>query len=1090
MHDNRQILTQRVERTLREKILPAQHTVVAPLDVTYWRVPRESYANDRQTNRTPNHQVHNREIIGEPLPYNKIPWNEFESITAGTSWGAPWETVWFSVRTTIPELDLHNKDVFEAVIDLGWADHSAGFQCEGLVRNHAGQAIKALNPKNRWIPLPQNPGDTAEFSIEAAANPLLLAVPPFQPSYDGDKLTSSLNDLYTLTQADLTIRHTEVYALALDISILIELIQAQPHFGDREWRVLHSLNKALDALDLANIPATAGAAREILAPELAKPALPNAHRLSAVGHAHIDSAWLWPIRETKRKVVRTLANVVRLIEDGTGLVFAFPAAQHLAWVKELDPELFERIRECVRSGSIVPVGGMWVEPDAVLPGGEAMCRQLVEGLSFFQDELGVQCEEIWLPDSFGYSAALPQLAKEAGIERFLTQKISWNQVDTFPHHTLAWEGIDGTRIFTHFPPADTYGSEVTGAQLIHAVENFKDKGKATCSLLPFGYGDGGGGPTREMMDRLARVENLEGAPRTVVESPHKFFERAENDYTDLPVWVGELYLELHRGTFTSQISAKQGNRRSEALLREAELWCATAATRGLIDYPYDELRQAWHDLLLCQFHDILPGTSVAWVYREVCELHTKLAQLCEHLITQALSALCASNNAQGTDNATDDVSLGTHDAHDANATGTTNTAATSIVANASSFPYRGVPALSAGIPTNVAPQIQVDRDARTIITHGLTVVFDESGCCTSMRDHTGTEYIPAGERAGELHLHQDFPNMWDAWDIDPFYRSSRTVISDMTLDSIKEDAGEVRVHASARFDSSQVRLVWTLRADTIDLHVEADWHEQEKLLKMAFPTNIHTDRAQYETQMGYIERATHENTSWDAYRFEVSAHRWLRLANSTQSLAIANDSTYGWDVTRHANSQRGTWSLVRATLVKAAKFPDPEQDQGSHAWNFRVIPGASILRATQEGQLLNIGERQVKCGGDISGKISRDICNAERTANSTHSANPAHIPSPDTQCAVEPLIQVEGAIVESVALAPDRSGDVVVRLYEAEGGPRTAKLRINHARNVRCTNLLYQDSPMSPHVEYDGENYTLELGAFQIATLRFNMEER
>nr|WP_239539020.1 glycoside hydrolase family 38 C-terminal domain-containing protein [Arcanobacterium pluranimalium] len=1069
--------------------MPAQHTVVAPLDIKYWRVPRETHTTQgvyttpekQDTHAAQGIHTQNRIVIGEPIDFTKIPWSEFEHINAGQSWGAPWETVWFTVKTTIPDLSasesapnnpskftLNSTDVFEAVIDLGWADHSAGFQCEGLVRNQAGQAIKALNPKNRWIPLPQNPGETVEFNIEAAANPLLLAVPPFQPSYDGDKLTSSLTDLYTLAQADLTIRHSDVYALALDISVLIELINAQPHFGDREWNILHCLNRALDALDLNDIPGTAHHAREILAPELAKPALPNAHRLSAVGHAHIDSAWLWPIRETKRKVVRTLANVVRLIEDGTGLVFALPAAQHVAWVKELDPELFERIRECVRTGSIVPVGGMWVEPDAVLPGGEAMCRQLVEGLNFFQQELGVRCKEIWLPDSFGYSGALPQLAKEAGIERFLTQKISWNQVDVFPHHTLAWEGIDGTRIFTHFPPADTYGSEVTGAQLIHAVENFKDKGKATCSLLPFGYGDGGGGPTREMMERLARVENLEGAPRTVVESPHKFFERAESDYTDLPVWVGELYLELHRGTFTSQISVKQGNRRSEALLREAELWCATAAARKLMDYPYEELQLAWRDLLLCQFHDILPGTSVAWAYREVRELHAKLAAVCEWLIGQALSVLAENTLGQNTFD---------RDAACVPTGGGVGNYQPAIIANASSFTCRGVQPMSIGIAVGEPAQLHVDNESRTVSTKSLTLVFDESGCCTSMRDHAGTEYIPAGERAGELHLHQDFPNMWDAWDIDPFYRGSRTVVSDMTLDSIEEDAGEVRVHASARFDSSEVRLTWRITDDALNLHVEANWHEQEKLLKIAFPTNIHTDRAQYETQMGYIERPTHENTSWDAYRFEVSAHRWLRLANSTQSLAIANDSTYGWDVTRHANAQRGTWSLVRATLVKSAKFPDPEQDQGRHSWNFRIVPGASVLRATQEGQTLNLGERYARLTGDLADELAENFAsNFEGNVASTF--------------VCEPLIAVDGAIVESVALAPDRSGDVVVRIYEAEGGPRAAKLRINHAHNVRCTNLLYEDVDSAPHIERDGENYTLELGAFQVATLRFSLEEQ
>ncbi|WP_124054579.1 alpha-mannosidase [Arcanobacterium ihumii] len=1029
MHDNRQILMQRVERTLREKILPAQHTILTPLNLSFWRVPRENNNSGLGTNSS---------VIGEPVALNSVPWESFTPITAGTSWGAPWETVWFSINTTIPNRELETNDVFEAIVDLGWADHSAGFQCEGQVRDSNGHCIKAINPRNQWIPLPQVAGTEVQFSIEAAANPLLLEVLPFQPTYDGDKLTSSLEDLYTLTRADLTIRHGDVYDLALDISVLFELIQAQPHFGDREWHVLHTLNCALDALELDDIPRTAHLAREILAPELAKPALPHAHRLSAVGHAHIDSAWLWPIRETKRKVVRTLSNVVRLIEDGTGLVFALPAAQHLAWVKEQDPELFDRIRTCVKEGSIVPVGGMWVEPDAVLPGGEAMCRQLVEGISFFRQELDFDCKEVWLPDSFGYSGALPQIAKEAGIERFLTQKISWNQVDTFPHHTLAWEGIDGSRIFTHFPPADTYGSEVTGAQLVHAVENFKEKGKASCSLLPFGYGDGGGGPTREMMARLHRFSDLEGAPRTVVESPHDFFERAKEEYTELPVWVGELYLELHRGTFTSQIDAKQGNRRNEALLREAELWCTTAATRGKMDYPYDDLQAAWHKLLLCQFHDILPGTSVAWVYREVRELHAQISTTCENLIKEALTSLGVSLTDPNSDDAA------SRPASDSR-----------VLINAASFKTHSVEALSISAPQSLHSHITVDHNARSVSTEFFTVKFDESGCCVSMRNTQGFDYIPRGQRAGELHLHQDFPNMWDAWDIDPFYRGSQRTVTNMHLEKIEELDDCVRITADAAFDSSRVTLEWLVYNDHVDLHVEADWNEQEKILKLVFPTNIHTDRAQYETQMGFIERATHENTSWDAYRFEVSTHRWLRVANASQSLTIANDSTYGWDITRHPHEQRGTWSAIRATLIKSAKYPDPQQDQGVHSWNFRILPNANVLRAVQEGQNLNLG-RRFGIGSTV-----------------------------------ESLIGVDGAVVESVSMAPDRSGDVVVRLYEAQGGPQTVQLSIPDASNVRCTNLLYEDTNDVPTVSHqEGDSYSLTLGAFQVATLRFSVEEQ
>src|SRR5690606_10952090 len=326
-------------------------------------------------------------------------------------------------------------------------------------------------------------------------------------------------------------------------------------------------------------------------------------RVSAVGHAHIDSAWLWPLRETVRKVARTAANVTALMDDHPGLVFAMSQAQQLEWIKEHRPEVYARVKEKAAEGRFVPVGGMWVEADTNMPGGEAMARQFVFGKRFFAEEFGVDTPEVWLPDSFGYSAALPQIVRLAGARWFLTQKISWNRTNPFPHHSFQWEGIDGTRVFTHFPPADTCNSELAGRELAHAARNFRDKGAATRSLVPFGWGDGGGGPTREMLGRADRLADLEGSPKVRLERPAEFFAAAEQEYPQAPVWAGELYLELHRGTYTSQARTKQGNRRSEHLLREAELWAATAAVRTGAAYPYDRLERIWKQVLLHQFHD-------------------------------------------------------------------------------------------------------------------------------------------------------------------------------------------------------------------------------------------------------------------------------------------------------------------------------------------------------------------------------------------------------------------------------------------------------------------------------------------------------
>ena len=323
------------------------------------------------------------------------------------------------------------------------------------------------------------------------------------------------------------------------------------------------------------------------------------------------------------------------------------SAQQWAWLEAAYPELFTRVKEYVEQGRFVPTGGMWVESDTNLVGGEAMARQFVLGKRWFAEHLGVEPREVWLPDSFGYTAALPQIVTLAGMRWFLTQKISWNTTNPFPHHTFWWEGIDGTRVFTHFPPVDTYNAELTGDELAHSAANFRDKGAASRALAPFGYGDGGGGPTREMLGRARRTADLDGSPRVRVETPEAFFTAAEEEYAErAPVWAGELYLEIHRGTYTSQAAMKDGNRRCEHLLREAELWSATAAVRGLLDYPYDELRAAWETVLLHQFHDILPGSSIAWVHREARATYARVMDDLEAIVERALDALAGTGTSR------------------------------------------------------------------------------------------------------------------------------------------------------------------------------------------------------------------------------------------------------------------------------------------------------------------------------------------------------------------------------------------------------------------------------------------------------------
>ncbi|WP_309069280.1 alpha-mannosidase, partial [Microbacterium sp.] len=656
MHDDIPLTVGRAVRVLRERIQPAVHTRRVPLQVEFHELP------------------------GEPTAPTEGLALDFEPFEVGSAWGAAWGTTWFRVRGTVPA-EWSGRRV-EALVDLGFDVDMTGFQCEGLVYLPDGSPVKSLNPRNQWVRIADAAagGEEIEFFIEAASNPVVLDVAafaggqPFLPTQQGNIRTSSPRKLYATRCFDLAVFEGAVFELALDIEVLLELQAELPASGPRRMRILQALDDALDVLDLQDIPGTATASRAALAPALASPAEASAHEISAVGHAHIDSAWLWPVRETIRKVARTTSSMTDLLGETDEFVYGMSSAQQYAWIKQHRPEVYEKVREAVAQGRFLPLGGMWVESDTVMPTGEAIVRQFLYGQRFFQEEFGIRSKGVWLPDSFGYSPALPQLIRRAGFEWFFTQKISWNQVNRFPHHTFAWEGIDGSRIFSHFPSMDTYNSRLSGAEIARATRQFREARLANGSIAPVGWGDGGGGTTREMTGIAKRLADLEGSAKVRWEHPDAFFERAKQQLPQPPVWVGELYLELHRATLTSQHKTKQGNRRSEHLLIEAELWAASATFWTGADYPYDELDALWRQVLLQQFHDILPGTSIAWVHREAVEQYARVMTAAEKLIRRSIATL----SGGGKD----------------------------VVFNPAPIPQAGVPALGAGRPAPAGPAVR------------------------------------------------------------------------------------------------------------------------------------------------------------------------------------------------------------------------------------------------------------------------------------------------------------------------------------------------------------------------------------------------
>jgi alpha-mannosidase len=1006
MHDDRNLVEARLRRFVTDHVLPAIYREVSPLRVSTWTAP------------------------GEPVGFAEALAQPFEPADVGLHWGRPWGTTWLRIEGDLPSRWLDSSGRLpggtraEVVIDLGFNRSRSGFQAEGLAYRPDGSLVKAISPLNSYLPVDE-PTESIDVYLEAAANPDVAGEYSFNPTTLGDRgIGEEL--LYQLRQVDVGLFDIEVWELTQDIWTLRGLMEQLPTGLSRRHEILRALESMMDAIDPTNVSETASSGRAALATVLASPASASAHRIIATGHAHIDSAWLWPFRETVRKCARTFTNVMALMDEYPDFVFACSSAQQFAWMKEFYPDIFEKIKEKVAGGQFVPVGGMWVESDTNMPGSEAMARQFLAGKRFFLEEFGIDSEEAWLPDSFGYSGNLPQIVAGAGEKWFLTQKISWNQVNRMPHHTFWWEGIDGTRVFTHFPPADTYISELNGAELAHAEHNFSEKGFATMSLVPFGWGDGGGGPTREMMAAARRLKSLDGSPTVTVASPREFFAAAQAEYPDAPVWAGEMYLELHRGVFTSQLRTKQGNRRSEHLLREAEFWATAASVRAGFEYPFDELEVAWRSVLLLQFHDVLPGSSIAWVHREAEEKYEQVRETLEAIIAASLAALVGTGERE-------------------------------LVANASPNSRSGIPALGIG---NVSeqPATRITRvEGGHELTNGLVrVTVTDNGTISSLASMpSGRDVIPHGVEANVLRLHTDLPNLWDAWDIDAHYKRTVVELDDIDSQHVSDGADGAFVTTMRSFGTSTMVQRVGLRpgATAVDIDMTVDWNESEKLLKLAFPLDVHAERVAAETQYGHVFRATHVNTSWDAARFEACQHRWLHLGEPGFGVAIANDSTYGYDVERSVREDGETMTTARFSILRAPLFPDPQSDQGVHTLSFRVAPDAAISDAVELGYDLNLPERTVLGGKDVAPIVT-----------SSSSA----------------------MIVEALKLAEDRSGDVIVRVYESLGTRAKGTLVVDFDYDaVEYTDLIERATGGAPLADAEG-GIALTLRPFQFRTLRFS----
>jgi alpha-mannosidase len=1026
VHDNRPLLEERIDRELFERVLPLVHP---------HRVAMSVEAGPSLDNLRP-----------FPVP---------------SAWGAPWGTTWFRCRGDVPaEWSTHRV---EAIIDLGFAADNPGFQCEGLVRGPNGEPVQGIHPRRSAVPVAAGAGPV-EVVVEAASNPTF---PQFRPSLLGSPATAGEAPLYEFARADLVVVDEEAEALLHDFDVLDGVMRTLALTDRRRHQMLRVLTRGLDALAGGSTPAEA---RAVLAPVLATPTSLAAHRAIATGHAHIDTAWLWPIRETERKCVRTFASAVDLMDREPDYVFSCSQAQQYDWVRQREPELFERIADKVSAEQWIPVGGMWVEADMNLPAGESIARQIVHGQRWFAEHFGITCTEVWIPDVFGYPGTLPQVFAAGGMRRFVTQKLSWNRTNRFPHQTFWWEGIDGTRVLTHFPPVDTYNAEITPAELAESMERFAEHPWSSVSLIPFGYGDGGGGPTREMLARAARLADLDPMPHLELGSAARFFEHVEAEAAagaPVPVWHGELYFETHRGTLTSQLRTKAGNRRCERLLRETELWAATASVGGAEVEPR-ELDATWQEVLTQQFHDILPGSSIAWVHADAESVFDRIDTELEERITSQLAGLVPGRPVV--------ANAATVDRAEVLATtaewvgdGPTQRLADGRTAAFVNVPGLGLAPLAASDlpagPGGRAPQVVVTD--RSMSNGRLAVSWALDGALTSVIDIArGRELIPAGASAAELVLAADHPVQYDAWDLESWTIDASAPIG--PADAIEVEAagplvGVVAVRYSFGPSAAIVRYILGAGARRLDIEIELDWRHDEHLLSMRFPLDVHAETATCGVQFGAVRRPTHASTTWDAAKFEVCAHRYVDVAEPDFGVAVLNNGRYGHGLFAPGPSGAQASQVVRVSLARAAKYPDPTADHGHHAVTLALFPhGVGLADIVAEAERLDLPLRVVE-GRSGDGHV-------------------AEIPPPVV------TVTGRGVEVDAVKVADDGSGDIVVRLHEATGNRVAATVALSKRVSAAAACNLMEDPQR--HFEVSDGICALTLRPFQLVTLRLTPDPR
>jgi alpha-mannosidase len=970
----------------------------------------------------------------------------FHPMPVGTAWGAIWEYGWFKCEFSMPDqangrrIVLHMNPAAKSPEDgecLVWIN--------GKIMGSFGWARHEITLTRNAIP-----GANYAILVEAYAGhgpfgthdiPVMGGGPVL---FGYEEIPEPGKTQVVVAESHYGIWRDQVYHLALDFTTLFELRNRMDQTSLRVSEIDQGLKDVTLMIDLElpepEMLETINLARERLQPLLACVNGSTVPTLFAFGHAHIDIAWLWPFAETERKMARTVINQLTLLEEYPDYRFLQSQPQLYIMLKNRYPELYERFKQAVLAGKIIAEGAMWVEADTNITGGESLIRQIMYAKQFFRQEFSRDVEVMWLPDVFGYSGALPQILVQCGCTSFATQKITWTYHggEPFPYNTFMWEGIDGTAIPAHI--FTDYNSETRPGSILDRWEARLQKDGISTMLLAFGWGDGGGGPSRDHLEFLSRVHDLEGLPKVKLSSPAEFFADLKHQGLPKERYVGELYLQAHRGTYTSQAKTKLGNRRSEFALREAEIWGSIA--HCLTSYPFssETLKSSWLKLLINQFHDILPGSAIHRVYEEAEEAYKQITSDAYRNTTSALSSLVKSVDP-----------------------------AYFTIFNSLSWERKELVELPDGpvevtipscgwttIKANETSSLKPKRSRNIKVTettlenNSLRAHFNKHGELISVIDKKTRMDIMAGE-GNRFCLYKDIPARFDAWDIDSMTESLlMSTDEEVELDVLIATPEIGKIKLTRKLHNSTLSQVISLRQNKrrIDFDTTIDWQESHKLLKVAFPVNIYSNEAIHEIQFGHLRRPNHRSRPFDADRFEVNNHKWSALTEENRGVAILNDSKYGINVIGNS---------MNLTLLKSALAPDPVADKGMQTFTYAFYYWNGSF-------------------GD---------CGVVHEAYELNS--PVMIIPGDTGNRSIFSLNTPDVIIETLKLAEDGSADIIVRLYESKRSHVRCLLTtaLNFAKVVQ-TDMLER---FQTELVVENGKISLDFRPFEIKTLRLTLQD-